>query len=153
MPTIEATIETQSSPREMYEYISQPWLWHEWHPNSIGATANVETLSIGDTYTEAFEIKPFPLLPFTLRRKLHYRVIDAKPYHYWEVKAEAENGSADIHFKYYFDAMDNGGKFTRVLKYQLHGPMRLLAPLLKRTNTRVSQQAMENLQHKWNTKL
>lgn len=148
MPTMTHTIDVTCSPQQMFDYISQPWRWHEWHPNSTGASQASRPLSVGDGFVEDFAIRPVPFLPLTLHRKLHYRVISARPPEAWEIKATMEGGGADIHFRYRFEPTAAGARFTRTLDYTIHGPMKLLAPLIRRANTRNSELAMAALKQR-----
>lgn len=145
MPTITNVVEAQCSPQALYRYITQPWLWHEWHPNSVGANTDEKALAIGDTFVEQFCLRPVDWLPLTLRRQLNYTVIDAKPGQYWEIKALANDGGSAIHFQYHFEPTNDGVRFTRILRYQIKGMMRLLAPILLRANRRNSVIAMQSL--------
>jgi len=31
---------------ELFNYVTQPWLWHEWHPSSKSAKAKMEKISV-----------------------------------------------------------------------------------------------------------
>lgn len=143
MPNITHTADINCTQRTLYEYIASPWLWHEWHPNSQGATASAQPLEIGDTFVEQFVLRPLPLLPLTIRRKFHYRVVDAKPHSYWEIAATGKG--VKLRFRYDFEALPDGVRFTRKLDYEISGPMRLLAPLVHHGNRRNSELAMAGL--------
>ena len=36
---IENTIDIARSPQQVFDYVTQPWRWHEWHPSSRSARA------------------------------------------------------------------------------------------------------------------
>lgn len=143
MPTEIQTIEIGCSSEELYDYIRQPWRWHEWHPNSKGAQASVDKLEVGDTFEESFEIRVLSFLPVTLRRTLHWTVIEARPPSYWEIHATTKDGS--IRFRYEFKPSPGGVRFTRSLDYEMTGITQLLEPLLRRRNAKMSAAAVTNL--------
>lgn len=145
MPTMTHHIDVPCSPQALYQYITQPWLWHEWHPNSVRSSSSKKKLRVGDTFVEEISLRPLSWLPLTIHRQLNYTVIDAKADQYWEIKAVASDGGSKVHFQYHFKATSESTRFTRILRYEINGLMRLLAPILLRANQRNSAIAMANL--------
>jgi hypothetical protein len=136
------------TPSELYHYIKQPWRWHEWHPNSSGATASFKDpagteLKIGDTFQENFEIKLFSFLPFKTRSLINWTVIADREPSYWEI--EGISKSAHIRFKYDFVPCAKGVAFTRSLDFELKGFLRLLDPIIRRRNIKMSNLAVTNM--------
>ena len=141
MPTtLRNTLDFRCAPDALYAYVTQPWRWHEWHPNSRSATASVEILSPGDTFDEVIEIQPFSPLPITLRRQTHYRVLVAEPHRRWQARGETRDGWLEI--DYDFEPIDTGTRFTRTLRYQTSGASLLLMPLLRQRMTVMSRRAL-----------
>lgn len=144
MPTtLINSIEIQCPAEALYRYVTQPWRWHEWHPNSRSATVSARALQIGDSFDEAIELQPFSLLPFRLRRATRYRVLAADPFQSWEVRGETRDGWLRI--RYELEPAADGTLFTRTLTYQVRGPTALLMPFLKSGMARQSLTALQNL--------
>ena len=143
MQTIRHTIEIGCPPKALYNYIAQPWRWHEWHPNSKSAQSHAETLGKGDTFSEVYEIRVLPFLPLRMRRLLHWRVVEEKPCNFWEIEARARDGRINIAYDY--EPVEAGVRFTRTVRFELSGLTALLTPILKRRNTAMSVVALANL--------
>ena len=146
MPNISNTIEINCTPEALYAYLAQPWLWHEWHPNSKGATAESKHLAVGDTFTEQFEAQPVSFLPLRIRREFHYTVVHEEPCLFRELSATGKG--VKIRFRYHFEPNGTGAKFTRILDYELSGLLRLLGPLFRQQNIKNSNLAMVNLKRR-----
>jgi len=140
---IKNTIEIAIAPDKMYRYVTQPWLWHEWHPSSKSARAKVDVLSAGDTFDEVVELKPLSPLPIKLKKQTHYKVLVAKPATHWQVEGDMDGGWLQI--DYQFQASEIGVKFTRTLSYETKGINRVLTPLLKPRMREISIIALNNL--------
>ncbi len=144
MPTtLRNTIDMRCPPATLYDYVTQPWLWHEWHPNSRSARADVDTLNAGDCFDEVIELQPFSPLPITLRRETRYEVLVAEPHRAWHVRGETRDGWLEI--RYAFEAIEGGTRFTRELTYQTRGMSLLLMPLLQGRMAVRSRQALQAL--------
>lgn len=136
-------IEIGRSPSELYAYVTQPWLWHEWHPNSRSATSKSERLVVGDEFDEVVAVQPFSPLPITLKRKTHYRVLQAKPHELFETKGQMKDGWLVI--RYEFRQVAGGTLFCRTLTFEVTGLNRLLMPILGPQMERMSRVALANL--------
>ncbi len=143
---IRNTIEIACTPEQIYAYVTQPWLWHEWHPNSKSAKSASSTLAEGDTFDEVIELKPLSPLPFTLRRATRYRVLAAVAPSHWRVEGNMSGGWLQI--DYAFKPSEGGVSFTRTLSYEARGFNRLMAPLLRPRMRKMSQLALSNLKVK-----
>lgn len=143
MTLIEHSIPIRCTPRALYDYVTQPWRWHEWHPSSKSATATTDVLQVGDTYTEVIELRPFAILPLRIRRRLGYEVLVATPPREWAVRATSRGSVMSL--RYRFEPIAEGVRFTRTLSYQINGPLVVLGPFLERQNRRVSVAALANL--------
>ncbi|HEY1076958.1 MAG TPA: SRPBCC family protein [Fontimonas sp.] len=134
------------TPAQLYAYVTQPWRWHEWHPNSKSAQATVATLQAGDCFDEVVEIQPLPLLPLRLRRATRYRVLIAEPSVMWKVEGTMDDGRLCIQYAFEPDA--GGVLFTRTLDYEVLGIHRLLLPLLRPRMAAMSVLALSRLKRK-----
>ncbi len=143
------SIEIACTPEQLYAYVTQPWRWHEWHPNSKSAAATVTSLQAGDSFDEVVEIQPLAPLPLRLRRATRYRVLVAKPALLWKVEGEMKDGWLRI--EYAFKATATGTLFTRTLTYDVNGINRLLMPLLRPQMAAMSVLALSNLKRRMET--
>ncbi len=143
MTRIENSLIIRCDPAALYDYVTRPWRWHEWHPTSKSATQSPGALQPGDTYSEVIELQPFGRLPLRIRRELQYAVLTATPHREWAVRATSR-GSV-LHIRYRFEPVEQGVRFTRTLSYEIRGVLALLSPLLDRQNRRISVRALENL--------
>jgi len=143
---IKNTIVIKVQPEKMYAYVTQPWLWHEWHPNSKSAKAKVSELLIGDTFDEVIELKPLSPLPIKIKKQAHYKVLIDDPAHHWQVEGNMDGGWVQI--DYQFNRSDSGVEFTRTLSYETKGINRTLAPFLKPRMREMSLVALSNLKQK-----
>ena len=143
---IRNTVEINVPTELMYAYVTQPWLWHEWHPNSKSAKACVEVLAEGDSFDEIIELTPLSPLPLKLKKHTRYKVLIAKPGKHWQVEGDMEGGWLQI--DYQFKTLDKGLEFTRTLSYETKGINRLLAPLLRPRMREMSSVAISNLKQK-----
>jgi hypothetical protein len=140
---LQHSIVIASAPRAVYDYVTQPWRWHEWHPSSRSARAAVERLAVGDTFEEEIALQPLAPLPPTLHRQTHYRVLEAMPGERWEVEGAMRDGWLRLRYELVPDGA--GTRFTRTLRYGAQGMSRLWLPLLRSRQARVSGQALDNL--------
>lgn len=136
-------IEIACAPERIYAYVTQPWLWHEWHPNSKSARAAAGVLAEGDSFTEMIELQPLSPLPLKLRRHTEYKVLVAKPSSHWRVQGQMSGGWLQIDYRFARTAA--GVAFTRTLTYEIKGINRLIAPLLKPRMRQMSTVALSNL--------
>jgi len=143
---IQNTIEIAVTPEKIYSYVTQPWFWHEWHPNSKSAKAKETVLSVGDTFDEVIELKPLSPLPIKLKKQTLYKVLIAKAGQHWQVEGDMNGGWLQI--DYQFKNSERGVVFTRTLSYEIKGINRILAPLLKPKMSEMSSVALHNLKQK-----
>lgn len=146
MTILKNTIIINCPVADLFDYVTQPWLWHEWHPNSISATRPAEFLKVGDQFDEYIELKPMQPLAFTLKRLTHYQVIQVEPLQRWVVKGFANNGELSI--EYEFIALERGTQFSRSLSFNLSGIYRLMMPLMSAYLKKTSVIALNHLKQK-----
>ncbi len=134
------------APDVVYDYVTQPWRWHEWHPNSRSASHSDTPLLPGSSFDEVIAVQPLAPLPWTLRRQTRYVVEQAIRPNLWQVRGQMGDGWLVI--RYELQADGNGTRFDRTLTFETHGPTRLLMPVLKRQMARMSALALANLSQK-----
>jgi Polyketide cyclase / dehydrase and lipid transport len=130
----------------LYGYVTQPWRWHEWHPNSKRARASVEVLGVGDHFDEQIELQPLSPLPYTMTRETRYEVLRADPPRIWECRGEMRDGWLTI--RYDLEPSSAGTRFTRMLTFETSGLSSLLVPFLRSRMADMSVVALGNLKRR-----
>jgi hypothetical protein len=130
----------------LYDYVTQPWRWHEWHPSSRSARASVSVLAAGDTFDEVIELQPFAPLPIRLRRETHYRVEVVERHRAFEVFGDTGDGWLRIRYDFAPNGLDT--RFVRTLSFDARGASRLLLPLLRRRQETLGRLALANLKRR-----
>ena len=131
--------------REIYQYVTQPWRWHEWHPASESATASLKELQVGDMFEEMVSMRPFGLLPIRMRRHLRWTVVQSQAPHMWEV--HGTSATIDVRVRYELDGAQ-GTQFRRTFHFTVKGWMRHIGRsfVLPRM-AKQSEIALQNLKH------
>ena len=144
--TITNEIEIAISAEDLFNYVTQPWLWHEWHPSSQSANADHSFLAAGDEFDEVVVVQPLSPLPPSLTRNTHYTVTETIPFHSWKVEGKMKDAWLKIRYDFDEPAEKPGTTlFQRTLSFSVTGPTRLFLPFLKLKMKRISGQAMNNL--------
>ena len=143
-------IQIEADRERVFDYVTQPWLWHEWHPNSKSAKAAVDRLQVGDTFDEVIAVQPLAPLPPRLIRQTHYVVEECVPNSIWQVRGDTGDGWLVIRYELEAVTTAEGEqtRFKRTLSFDVSGLTRLLLPALKRQMLKTSVQALENLRRK-----
>lgn len=133
--------------QKVFDYVSRPDLWHEWHPASTSAELPRAPLQQGDRFREIITVA-YPLVK--IRRHTEYRVTESKPSVLWEVQGESSLFNLTIHYE--FMAKERGTLFQRTLTYSVKGLLAWFEPLLVRPKIRrQSALALKNLKVKLET--
>jgi uncharacterized protein YndB with AHSA1/START domain len=131
----------RAAPEVVYDYLTRPACWHEWHHASLGTEAHArEPMRAGDEFREQIR-------SVGIRKELRWRVLDADPPRRWSAAATMDDGSsAQLH--YTFEAIPEGTRFTRTLSYTLKPwSLRLLNSSVGWLKVRLeSRQALRRLQ-------
>ncbi len=147
MYIIENKMEIQCSAQALFNYVTQPWLWHEWHPNSISATENPNGLKVGDTFQEMIRLKPLDPLPVIFNRETSYTVLVSQPDTQWIVEGKTNNGALRI--QYDFEKIsENRVLFKRTLSFKVEGHLRVMSYFLVKNMKKTSVIALDNLKKK-----
>lgn len=100
---IEANIQT------VYDYVTQPDRWHEWHPSSVSADTGMHgPLPGGQRFSEIIDL-------LGLKVRMDYRVLIADSP--WEFKTLFSSFLADGTIHYRLKARGRGTVFKRTFKY------------------------------------
>lgn len=148
MYIIENKMEIQCGVQALFNYVTQPWLWHEWHPNSISATKNSNVLKVGDTFQEIIRLKPLDPLPVIFNRETSYTVLVSKPDTQWIVEGKTNNGSLRIQYDFEHIS-ENCVLFKRTLSFKVEGHLRVIAYFLVKNMKKTSVIALDNLKKKF----
>jgi uncharacterized protein YndB with AHSA1/START domain len=112
MTTIQLEQFIHASTAAVYDYVTRPALWKEWHPASQGADMHAaESLGAGAHFEE-------DIVSAGRRRHLRWTVEQAEPGKLWAASALMEDGST-VHLQYRFEARNTGMNFTRTLRYHV----------------------------------
>ncbi len=134
----------QTTPETVFNYVSRPDLWHEWHPASRSAVLPRTPLQIGDHFDEVIAVN-YPFI--SVKRATRYRVTKSEPGKVWEVQGSSTLFDLTIHYDFY--PQDGGTLFRRTLTYSVKGLLALFEPLLVRPKiARQSAAALAGLKRK-----
>nr|WP_298164273.1 SRPBCC family protein [uncultured Pseudomonas sp.] len=97
--------------QKVYDYVSQPDRWHEWHPASLSAhTGTAESLKKGDTFSEKISI-------YGQETEMNYQVVIASPPGEFKTAFTSPLIDGTIHYK--LEKRGNSTLFHRTLEYSL----------------------------------
>lgn len=112
------SIEIPAPPAAVYDYVTRPLRWKEWHPSSLAVQEVAdESLVAGRRFEEDVEAGG-------RRRHLVWMVEESRPGQRWRASAYMEDGST-VRLTYELEPAGTGTRFTRTLEY-------VLAPALLR---------------------
>jgi uncharacterized protein YndB with AHSA1/START domain len=112
MTTIQLEQFILASTQAVYDYVTRPARWKEWHPASLGAQEHAaESLVAGARFEE-------DILSAGIKRHLRWTVEEAEPGVRWAASAVMDDGST-VHLLYRFEGRNTGMNFTRTLRYHV----------------------------------
>ena len=112
MTTIQLEQFILASTQAVYDYVTRPARWKEWHPASLGAQEHAaESLAAGARFEE-------DILSAGIKRHLRLTVEEAEPGVRWAASAVMDDGST-VHLLYRFEGRNTGMNFTRTLRYHV----------------------------------
>lgn len=144
MTLLRQSIEIPAPPAAVYDYVTRPVRWKEWHPSSLAVQeAGDESLVAGRRFEEDVNAAG-------RRRHLQWMVEESRPGQRWRASAYMEDGST-VRLTYELEAGGTGTRFTRTLEYVLAPVwLRWLNDLfLWKRVQRESQAALERLRAKF----
>ena len=145
MPAVEQSVRLERISQEryiqapiqaVYDYVTQPDRWHEWHPTSLGAdTGAGGSLPVGARFTEMIDL-------LGIRVPMSYRVqIARRPE---EFKTVFTSLAVDGSIHYFLQAHSDGTLFKRVLTYETE----LQLASLHERMIQLSAVALDRLKHR-----
>lgn len=140
MTTIRLEREVPAAPAAVYDLVTRPARWKEWHPSSLRADAHAqESLQAGAHFEEDIRSAGFV-------RHLRWRVLESVPPARWAATARMDDGS-EVRLLYELSASPGGTRFVRTLDYTLRPwLLRWLNDLVMwRRVLRESNRALDNL--------
>ncbi len=112
MTLIRLSVEIAATPEGVYDYVTRPARWKEWHPSSLRTRGiGDESLTAGRHFEEDVRSAGFT-------RHLSWRVEESEQAVQWRAAARMEDGSS-VKLHYGFTATPGGMRFTRTLEYSL----------------------------------
>lgn len=140
MTVITLSAEVRATPAQVYDYVTRPARWKEWHPASQKVKdIEDESLVAGRRFEEE-------VLSAGRQRHLTWLVEESRPGQRWRASAYMADGST-VRLTYEMAATATGTQFTRTLEYNLNPRLlRLLNDLFlwKRVKAE-SEAALANL--------
>ena len=140
MTLLRQSIDIPAAPAAVYDYVTRPLRWKEWHHSSLAVQEVAdESLVAGRRFEEDVDAAG-------RRCHLQWMVEESRAGQRWRASAYMEDGST-VRLTYEFEAAGAGTRFTRTLEY-------VLAPVvlrwvndlfLWRRVERESQAALERL--------
>lgn len=113
MTVITLSAEVRATPAQVYDYVTRPVRWKEWHPASQGVKdVDDESLVAGRRFEEE-------VLSAGRQRHLTWLVEESRPGQRWRASAYMADGST-VRLTYDMVASGIGTQFTRTLEYNLH---------------------------------
>ena len=136
---VQSEIEIRRVPRQVFDYITTPALWHTWHPATVEVQGVPERpLTTGETALEIISV-------LGRRDRATWTVTRCVTPELWEIRTETANGVARIEYR--IAAVPNGSSFHRTLEFRSRRmPWRLLDSTFTRwVLRRQSARALRNL--------
>lgn len=140
MTVIRIERQIPAAPAAVYDLVTRPARWKEWHPSSLRADAHaMESLAAGAQFEEDIRSAGFV-------RHLRWRVLESVPAARWAAHAVMDDGSR-VSLLYELSDTANGTRFVRTLDYQLRPWLlrRLNDLFMWRRVQRESNRALDNL--------
>lgn len=111
MTQLRQSLEISATPAALFDYVSRPLRWKEWHHSSLEVRGvQDEPLVAGRRFEESV------MAAGGLRRELTWLVEESHPGKRWRASAYMADGST-VRLCYEFDASAAGTHFTRSLDY------------------------------------
>jgi uncharacterized protein YndB with AHSA1/START domain len=136
---IVSTATIRRAPEDVFDYVTTPGNWKQWHPSTMRVEGGTHPLEVGETCTEEFVVAG-------RRGVCDWIVTRRERPALWEIESRrSSGGSATITYQL---AADGGGtRFTRTLQYVMPNALLGLldALVFRRRIERESQTAVDNL--------
>lgn len=112
MTRLTQTLVLPLPPADVYDYVTRPARWKEWHPASQGVSGiEDEAVVAGRRFEEDIRAAG-------RQRTLHWMVEESRPGRRWRASAYMADGST-VRLSYEFAPEGAGTRFTRTLEYVL----------------------------------
>lgn len=107
---VETQVEIGRPPRQVFDYVSTPALWHTWHPATVEVRdVPNRPLTTGETMLELIAVAG-------RREQLLWTVLACAPSQLWEIATDSANGVA--HIVYRITPTAAGCRFHRTLEFR-----------------------------------
>ena len=116
MTRIHTTIDIPRPPEAVFDFVTNPGSWPQWHPSSLGVSGVTDhSLEVGEQVTEAFRVAG-------RRGSVTWTCIERDRPHRWAIEGSPQEGGSGT-ISYLLTAHDGGTRFERTFVY--HMPNRL----------------------------
>ena len=140
MTRIVSTVSIRRPPGEVFDYVSTPANWKQWHPSTVGVSGDAaHPQTVGERCVEEFVVAG-------RRGETEWTVTRCERPSVWRIETRPKAGGAGSVM--YELAPDAGGTaFTRTLEYTMPNPLLavLNALVLRPRVVRESETAVQNL--------
>ena len=134
--TMRHHVDIARAPAQVFEYVSSPTRWHEWHPYHIDVTGPEGTLPAGSRFDYVGG----------RAGRLQWEVMACQPGQLWQARARGKHG-LELLITYECSIAGNGTRFVRTLEYRFSSVLARLADklLMRRRVARDSAAALRKL--------
>lgn len=117
MTLLRQSIDIPAPPARVYDYVTRPLRWKEWHPSSLAVREGTD-LALADESLVAGRRFEEDVKAAGRERRLQWMVEESRPGQRWRASAYMEDGST-VRLTYELEADGAGTRFTRTLEYVL----------------------------------
>ncbi len=137
MTRIYTTIHIRNPIEQVFDYVTTPANWPQWHPSSLGVSGAADhSLEVGEQVTEEFRVAG-------RRGRVVWTVLEREAPHRWVIEGRVERGAGGT-ITYTLSSHGDGTTFEREFVYTMPGLLlRLLDRLVYRR--RVEAESSEAL--------
>jgi len=140
MTRIRSAVAIRRTPDDVFDYVTTPASWPQWHPSSVAVTGDAShPLELGEQCTEEFVVAG-------RRGVTDWIVTRRERPTVWAIESRNSNGGRAT-ITYALAPAGDGTQFTRTLEYQMPNPLLALldAIAIRRRVERESATALDNL--------
>ncbi|MBI1927571.1 SRPBCC family protein [Candidatus Poribacteria bacterium] len=139
MARIYTTIHIRKSIERIFDYVTTPDNWQNWHHSSLGVSgATDHSLELGEQVTEEFQVAGRP-------RRVVWTVREREAPRRWVIEGQMENGSG-LTTTYTLVPHGDGTTFEREMVYTMRNPLvAMLGLVFRRRAEAESAEALHRL--------
>ncbi len=140
MTRIQKSIQLSRSVQAVFDFVTTPGNWPQWHPSSRGVSgATAHSLHVGDQVSEGFKVGWH-------QGRVVWTCRERTAPHHWVIEGQVEKGGGGT-ITYALTPHGDGTRFERTFVYEM--PNRLLGLLdalfIRRLMAKASERALQQL--------